>query len=113
MRLVNWLVADVCGIPVPSDDGPVARNEFVVRCAAGELPDNVPPVVAAILTRHAPAAARMNAFYRQLFGGGIHATYPAVEKIGAPPACTGSGPARRARKWILPGRAWCTMTACA
>lgn len=75
MRLVNWLVTDVCGIPVPSSGGPVARNEYVLRCAAGHIPDEVPPVVASILTRHAPAAARMNAFYWRLFGGDIHAEY--------------------------------------
>lgn len=76
MRLVNWLVTDVCGIPTPTHDGPVARNEFVLRCAAGHVPDTVPPVVAAILTRHAPTAAKMNAFYWELFGGDIHAEYP-------------------------------------
>ena len=76
MRLVNWLVTDVCGVPVPNSGGPVARNEYVLRCAAGHIPDDVPPVVADILTRHAPAAARMNAFYWRLFDGDIHAEYP-------------------------------------
>ncbi|MEU4806240.1 serine/threonine protein phosphatase [Actinosynnema sp. NPDC023587] len=76
MRLVNWLVTDVCGVAVPVDGGPVARNEFVLRCAAGHLPDGVPPVVAAILTRHAPAAATMNAFYWRLFDGEVDAEYP-------------------------------------
>jgi hypothetical protein len=76
MRLVNWLVTDVCGVPVPASGGPVARNEYVVQCAAGHIPDDVPPVVAAILTRHAPAAAKMNAFYWRLFDGEIHAEYP-------------------------------------
>ncbi|KZM75203.1 serine/threonine protein phosphatase [Nocardia terpenica] len=76
MRLVNWLVTEVCGITMPTSGGPLARNEYVLRCAAGHIPDSVPPVVAAILTRHAPAAARMNAFYWKLFGGDIHAEYP-------------------------------------
>jgi hypothetical protein len=76
MRLVNWLVADVCGVPAPTSGGPVARYEYVLRCAAGQIPDDVPPAVAAILTRHAPAAARMNAFYWKLFDGDIHAEYP-------------------------------------
>ncbi|MGQ4615603.1 serine/threonine protein phosphatase [Nocardia sp. R7R-8] len=75
MRLVNWLVTDVCGVLTPSSGGPVARNEYVLQCAAGRIPDNVPPAVAAILTRHAPAAAKMNAFYWKLFGGDIHAEY--------------------------------------
>ncbi|MGW4767205.1 serine/threonine protein phosphatase [Nocardia sp. NPDC004278] len=77
MRLVNWLVTDVCGIPMPTSGGPVARNEYVLQCATGHIPDDVPPVVAAILARHAPAAAKMNAFYWKLFGGDIHAEYPA------------------------------------
>ncbi|CCH30918.1 serine/threonine protein phosphatase [Actinosynnema sp. NPDC047251] len=77
MRLVNWLVTDVCGVPVPETGGPVARNEYVRQCAAGHVPDDVPPVVAAILTRHAPAAATMNAFYWKLFDGEIHAEFPA------------------------------------
>lgn len=76
MRLVNWLVIDVCGVPVPATGGPVARNEYVLRCAAGDIPDDVPPAVAAILARHAPAAAKMNAFYWRLFGGEIDAEYP-------------------------------------
>ncbi|MGK8558007.1 serine/threonine protein phosphatase [Nocardia gipuzkoensis] len=76
MRLVNWLVTDVCGIPMPTSGGPVARNEYVLRCAAGHIPDDVSPVVAAILTRHAPSAAKMNAFYWKLFGGDVHAEYP-------------------------------------
>ncbi len=76
MRLVNWLVTDVCGVPMPPSGGPVARNGYVVECAAGRVPDDVPPVVAAILTRHAPAAAKMNAFFWRLFDGDIHAEYP-------------------------------------
>ncbi|MFD4428286.1 serine/threonine protein phosphatase [Nocardia sp. NPDC058497] len=75
MRLVNWLVTDVCGIPTPTSGGPVARNEYVVQCAAGRIPDEVSPDVAAILARHAPAAAKMNAFYWKLFGGDVHAEY--------------------------------------
>lgn len=80
MRLVNWLVMDICGITVPAGAPPVARNEYVARCAAGHVPDDVPPAVAAMLARHAPAAARMNAFYWRLFGGDVHAEYP-----GPPP----------------------------
>ncbi|MGE2714421.1 serine/threonine protein phosphatase [Mycolicibacterium litorale] len=74
MRLVNWLVTDVCG--VPSCD-PVAHDEYVRQCAAGRIPDDVPPTVAAILTRHAPAAAKMNAFYGKLFHGDLRAEFPA------------------------------------
>ncbi|WP_211247688.1 hypothetical protein [Cryptosporangium arvum] len=49
------------------------------RCAAGHLPGDLPPVVASILARRAPAAATMNAFYWQLFGGDVHASYPGLE----------------------------------
>ncbi len=76
MRLVNWLVTMVCGVPTPTDGGPVARNEYVRQCAEGRVPADVPPVVAAILARHAPTAAAMNAFYWRLFDGEIHAEYP-------------------------------------
>ncbi|MET8798272.1 hypothetical protein ABZV91_17800 [Nocardia sp. NPDC004568] len=47
-----------------------------LRCATGHIPDDVSPAVASILTRHATAAARMNAFYWKLFRGDIHAEYP-------------------------------------
>ncbi|MEU1984160.1 serine/threonine protein phosphatase [Nocardia sp. NPDC019395] len=78
MRLVNWLVTDICGVPMPSSGGPVTRNEYVRQCAAGHIPDDVPPAVAAILTRYAPAAAKMNAFYWRLFEGDVHAEYPGI-----------------------------------
>jgi hypothetical protein len=55
---------------------PVARNEYVLQCAAGHIPDDVPPAVAAILTRYAPAATKMNALYWKLFDGELHAEYP-------------------------------------
>lgn len=76
MRLVNWLVVAVCGVALPASGGPVARNEYVLRCAAGDIPDDVPPAVAAILARHAPVAARMNGFYWRLFAGETTAEYP-------------------------------------
>ncbi|GAA0713869.1 hypothetical protein GCM10010199_13240 [Dactylosporangium roseum] len=76
MRLVNWLVTTVCGVPVPATGGPVARNEYVRRCAAGDIPQGVPASVGGILARHAPAAARMNDFCWRLFDGDIHARYP-------------------------------------
>ncbi|WP_256668326.1 serine/threonine protein phosphatase [Nocardia cyriacigeorgica] len=78
MRLVNWLVTDICGVPMPTSGGPVARNEYVRLCAAGHIPDGVPSEVAAILARRAPAAAEMNAFLWKLFGGDIHAEYPGM-----------------------------------
>jgi hypothetical protein len=78
MRLVNWLVTDACGVTTPPGDVPSARNDYVRRCAAGGIPDDVPPAVAGVLVRHAPAAARMNGFYWRLFGGDVHAEYPQV-----------------------------------
>lgn len=71
MRLVNWLVTRVCGVTEL-----VARNDFVVRCARGDVPADAPSNVATLLARHAPAAATMNAFYWRLFDGDIHADYP-------------------------------------
>jgi hypothetical protein len=73
MRLVNWLVTDVCGVP---GGHPVAHDDYVNQCAAGRVPEDVPPTAAAILTRHAPTAAKMNPFYGRLFHGDLHAEYP-------------------------------------
>ncbi|WP_460916401.1 serine/threonine protein phosphatase [Plantactinospora veratri] len=42
MTLANWLVTTVCGIPVPVSGGPVARNEYVRRCAGGDIPQELP-----------------------------------------------------------------------
>lgn len=78
MRLVNWLVTAACGVPMPTSGGPVARNAYVQRCANGDIPPDVPAAVAAILTRHAPAAARMNDFHWRLVDGDIHARYAAA-----------------------------------
>lgn len=63
MRLVNWLAVAVCGV----SEVPAARNEFVGRCAQGDIPATVPPAIAEIIARHASAAARSNGFYWQLF----------------------------------------------
>ncbi|GAB3838541.1 serine/threonine protein phosphatase [Dactylosporangium cerinum] len=73
MRLVNWLVTEVCEVPV--GEGVAARNAYVDRFATGDIPQDVPPVVAEILARHSPAAARMNDFIWRLYGGDIHAEY--------------------------------------
>ncbi|GAA0578141.1 hypothetical protein GCM10010172_73720 [Paractinoplanes ferrugineus] len=77
MRLVNWLVTTVCGVAGPVPGEPAARDAYVRRCAAGDLPGDVPESVAAILARHAPAAARMNDFCRRLWDGDLTAVYPA------------------------------------
>jgi hypothetical protein len=74
MRLVNWLVTTVCGMPAGA--GHQARDRYVRRCARGDIPRGVPAAVAGILARHAPAAARMTDFCRRLFDGDIRAEYP-------------------------------------
>jgi len=84
MRLVNWLVTTVCGVPMPTSGGPVARNAFVQRCANGDVPVGVPAPVAGILARHAPAAAAMNDFCWRLVDGDIHAQYRGRHGDGRP-----------------------------
>ena len=78
MRLVNWLVATVGGLTPPTSAGPDldARNQYVLRCANGDVPHNVPTGAANLLSRHAPAAARMNDFVARLRGDDIHARCP-------------------------------------
>lgn len=76
MRLVNWLVTTVCGVAMPSNGGPAERDAYVRRCATGDIPSGLPPAVAGILARHAPAAAAMNDFHWRLVDGDIHARYP-------------------------------------
>jgi hypothetical protein len=76
MQLVNWLVTTACGVPMPTHGGPTARNAYVARCASGDVPLDVPVAVAAILRRHAPAAARMNDFHWRLYDGDLHAWCP-------------------------------------
>jgi hypothetical protein len=77
MRLVNWLVTDVCGVAVPQTGGPVQRNEYIRACAAGAQPTGVPPSIAAVIGRYAPVAAVMNDFYWNLFGVSRATPYPA------------------------------------
>jgi hypothetical protein len=76
MWLVNWLVSTVCGVPAPGNGNYVARDRFVRRCASGDIPSSVPPLVAGILARHSATALRMNDFCLRLYGGDIHAEYP-------------------------------------
>jgi len=76
MRLVNWLVTAVCGVRLPALGGPVERNEYIERWAAGDTADDVPTVVAEMLNRHAPAAAKLNAFYWKLFDGDLTTEFP-------------------------------------
>jgi hypothetical protein len=77
MHLVNWLVTNVAGVAYPATGGPVARNEYIRRCAAGEEPADVPAPVAATIGRYAPVVAVMNDFYWSLFGESRATPYPA------------------------------------
>jgi hypothetical protein len=85
---VNWLVVNVAGVAYPESGGPVERNEYIRRCAAGATPAGVPAPVAAIIGRHAPVAAVLNDFYWELFGGRPATPYPdeAVAQAGGGPA---------------------------
>ncbi|SNS25420.1 hypothetical protein SAMN05216276_1006173 [Streptosporangium subroseum] len=80
MRLVNWLVTNVCGVGVPQDGGPARRNEYVRACAAGADPAGAPPAVAAVIRRYAPVAAALNDFYWDLYGVDRTTPYPG-EKV--------------------------------
>ncbi|WP_281032277.1 hypothetical protein [Nocardia aobensis] len=42
MRLVNWLVTDVCGVPTPPTGGPV--NAFYWRLLDGDLHAQYPDI---------------------------------------------------------------------
>ncbi len=66
MRLVNWLVTNVCGTAVPLGS-PARRNDYIRACASGMEPTGAPPAIAEMIRRYAPAAAVMNDFYWDLF----------------------------------------------
>ncbi|MFB9722735.1 serine/threonine protein phosphatase [Planobispora longispora] len=80
MRLVNWLVTNVCGVAAPQNGGPARRNEYIRACAEGADPVGAPPAAAAVIRRYAPVAAAVNDFYWDLFGSGRTTPYPR-EKI--------------------------------
>jgi hypothetical protein len=68
MVLVNWLVSTADGLTDAT-----ARHARIDAYAAGA------PCDSAIIRRHAPTAALMNAFYRRLHAGDLTAPYPAPE----------------------------------
>lgn len=78
-QLVNWLVSNVCGVAVPAAGGPVERNEFIRRCAAGAEVADAPAAAAEVIRRYAPAAVVMNDFYWDLFGSSRATPYPAAD----------------------------------
>ncbi|MGI5488601.1 serine/threonine protein phosphatase [Microtetraspora malaysiensis] len=79
MRLVNWLVTNVCGVKVPQNGGPAQRNEYIRACADGADPAGAPPAAAAVIRRYAPVAAAMNDFYWDVFGTSRTTPYPSEE----------------------------------
>ncbi|GAA4931223.1 hypothetical protein HD597_004987 [Nonomuraea thailandensis] len=80
MRLVNWLVTNVCGVPMSSDGRQGRRNAYIRACADGADPAGAPPAAAAVIRRYAPVAAAMNDFYWDLYGTSRTTPYPS-EKI--------------------------------
>jgi hypothetical protein len=78
-ELLNWIVANVVGIPGPVTGGPVERYDYIRRCAAGARPAGAPEPVAELITRYAPAVAAMNDFYWNVFGTSRTTPYPAQE----------------------------------
>ena len=73
-ELLNWMVANIVGIPAPAE-----RNDYLRRCAAGDSPTGVPEPVAELISRHAPAVAIMNDFFWNLFGVSRETPYPGQE----------------------------------
>ncbi|WP_239131504.1 serine/threonine protein phosphatase [Planobispora takensis] len=76
MRLVNWLVTNVCGVETPQSGGPARRNDYIRACADGADPVGAPPAAAAVIRRYAPVAAAVNDFYWDLFGVDRATRYP-------------------------------------
>ena len=70
--LVNWLVTAFTG----TSDW-LARNHVIGRVAAGEALAGVASFAAAVVERHAPVAAVINDFYRQLHLVDRRTPYPA------------------------------------
>ncbi len=70
-HLVLWLVAELYGYRGEE------HSAFIRACARGERPAGVPPEVAEVLVRHAPAAEVMTGFYRRFRQESRHVRYPA------------------------------------
>lgn len=76
MRLVNWLVTNVCGIGGAESGDPAARNAYIKKCAASARALSAPPNVAATITRYAEVTALMNDFYWDFFGTSRATRFP-------------------------------------
>ena len=78
-QLVNWLVSNVCGVAAPATGGPVERNDYIRRCAAGAEVVDAPAAVAEMIRRYALAAVVVKDFYWDLFGKSRATPYPAAD----------------------------------
>lgn len=78
-QLVNWLVTHVAAVADPATGGPVERNAYIRRCAAGARPTGIPAPIATLIGRYAPAAAIINEFYWSLFSESRATPYPLHE----------------------------------
>lgn len=90
-ELVNWMVANVVGIPAPASGGPVERYDYVRRCATGAPPAGAPVPIAELISRYAPVATIVNDFYWDVFGTSRTTPYPAQEitrAMATIPGCT-------------------------
>ncbi|SCD64882.1 hypothetical protein GA0115240_117922 [Streptomyces sp. DvalAA-14] len=74
--LVNWLVTALYGYRPEDQEGRCAR---VRAYADGERPTGIPPQAAAIIARHAPVAAVLSAFNRELRHRSRQTPYPREE----------------------------------
>ena len=74
--LVTWLVTALYGLEVGDGD---SRAKLVHAYAGGQRPTGIPPGAAAVIARHAPAAAVMSDFNRALRVRGKQAPYPVEE----------------------------------
>ncbi|MFJ2116029.1 protein kinase family protein [Streptomyces sp. NPDC087850] len=77
-HLVNWLATAVHGYGTHGD-GKADRDAQVRAYARGERPTGIPAEAAAILTRHAPLAAVVGAFNRELQNRSRRTPYPLEE----------------------------------
>ncbi|HEY3748332.1 MAG TPA: hypothetical protein VGL80_03960 [Pseudonocardiaceae bacterium] len=76
-ELLNWIVANVVGIPAPDTGGPVERHDYIRRCAEGARPAGAAEPIADLISRYAPVAAIMNDFYWDVFGVSRATPFPA------------------------------------
>lgn len=70
-QLVNALVTGLAGLNDAAE-----RNDFIRRCAGGEVPTGIPAPAAAMIQHYAPVATVMNDFYWKLHRESRMTPYP-------------------------------------